>query len=109
MIEEIDCTNDFADKIIPDGQHHCKIITTRKVKSGYVWALAYDGDQSGEIMLFGNQMGPLLEALGCKAGAKPGTYVLNTDITDGGEFDATFYTEKGYKRMKDVKGSGTPY
>ena len=109
MIEEVDTNNDFSEKIIPDGAHHCKVVTTRKVKNGYVWALAYDGDQAGEILLFGNQMEDLLRTLGCKEGGKPGVYVLNTDITDGGEFDATFYTEKGYKRMKDVKGSEIPY
>jgi hypothetical protein len=109
MIEEIDTNNDFSNKVIPDGPHHCKVINTRKVKSGFVFALAYDGDQSGEIMLFGNQMGDLLKALGCAEGSAPGKYVLNTDITDGGEFDAVFFTEKNYKRMKDIKGSGVGY
>ena len=105
MIEEIDTNNDFSDKVIPDGTHHCKVVTTRKVKSGYVWVLNYGDGEQGEIMLFGNLMGDLLKALGCQEGSAPGKYVLNTDITDGGEFDATFYTEKGYKRMKDIKGS----
>lgn len=108
MIEEIDTNNDFSNKIIPDGSHHFKWLGTRKVKSSYAISLAYDGGE-GEILMFGNQMGPLLKAVGCAEGSAPGKYVLNSDITDGSEFDAVIYEEKGYKRMKDIKGSGVPY
>lgn len=102
MIEEIDTNNDFSNKIIPNGNHRFKVMGTRKVKSSYAWSLAYGEGQEGEILMFGNMMGPLLQALGCKEGSAPGKYVLNTDITDGAEFNATIYEEKGYKRMKDI-------
>lgn len=108
MIEEVDTNSDFSSLIIPDGTHHFKVLGTRKVKNSYAWKLAYD-DKEGEILLFGNQMGPLLKALGCAEGSAPGKYVLNSDITDGAEFDATIYEEKGYKRIKDIKGPGTPF
>lgn len=109
MIVEIDTNSDFSNKIIPDGPHHCKVVKTRQVKDSFAWLLDYEGGQ-GEILLFANAMGPLLKALGCAEGSAPGKYVLNTDITDGGEFDAVFYTnEKGYKRIKDIKGSGVGY
>ena len=110
MIEEIDTNSDYANKVIPDGPHHCKVVQTRKIKTGsFAWTLDYE-DGQGEILMFPNQMGDLLKALGCAEGDKPGKYVLNTDITTGGEFDAVFYTnEKGYKSMKDVKGSGVGY
>jgi hypothetical protein len=109
MIEEIDTNNDFSNKIIPDGPHHFKVLGVRKVKNSYAWALAYEDGAEGEILLFGNQMGPLLQALGCAEGSSPGKYVLNTDITNGGVFDAVIYEEKGYKRMKDIKGSDIPF
>lgn len=110
MIEEIDTNNDFSDRIIPDGQHHFKVLGTRKVKASYAWALRYENDAEGEILMFPNMMGPLLKELGCKEGSEPGKYVLNTDITDGSEFDAKISTDaKGYKRMTEIKGSGVPY
>lgn len=110
MIDEIDTNNDFSDRIIPDGPHHFRVLGTRKVKSSYAWALSYENGAEGEILLFPNMMGPLLQALGCKEGSEPGKYVLNTDITDGAQFDAVISTDaKGYKRMKDIKGSGVPY
>lgn len=110
MIEEIDTNSNFEHQVIPDGPHHCKVVSTRKIKTGsYAWSLSYE-DGDGEILLFPNQMRDLLKALGCPEGSKPGSYVLNTDITTGGEFDAIFYTnEKGYKSMKEVKGSGTGF
>lgn len=111
MIEEIDCSGDFSDKVIPDGPHHLKVVTSTSKGAGkYVWGFNYEDGKYGEILMFGNQMGDLLKSLGCKEGSKAGSYVLNTDITDGGEIDAVFYTDaKGYKRMKDIKGSGIPY
>jgi hypothetical protein len=109
MIEEVDTNSNFGDKVIPDGPHHFKVIAIRKVKNSYAFSLAYDDGASGEILLFANMIGPLLKALGCAEGSAPGKYVLNTDITTGGEFDATIYEEKGYKRIKDIKGSGVGY
>lgn len=103
MIEEIDTNNDYSDKIIPDGNHTLKVLGFRKVKSSYAVALSYDNGEEGEILLFPNQMGPLLKVLGCAEGSKKGTYVLNTDIAIGESFSAVIYTtDKGYKQMKDI-------
>lgn len=109
MIEEVDTNSNFSNLIIPDGLHHFKWIATRKVKSSYALVLAYEDGAKGEILLFGNQMGPLLKAVGCAEGSAPGKYVLNTDITDGAVFDAVVYEEKGYKRLKDIVVSDLPF
>lgn len=103
MIVEIDTNNDYSDKIIPDGNHIFKVLGFRAVKASYAVSLSYDGGIEGEILLFANQMGPLLKVLGCTEGSAPGKYVLNTDIAVGGSFSATIYTtDKGYKNMKDI-------
>jgi hypothetical protein len=116
MIEEINTNNDYESKVLPDG--HLKLTvfagTPRKAKTTYWWKFKFAADDGsegeGEIGLFGNQMRPLLKALGCVEGSKPGWYVLNSDITDGGKIEAVIYTDdKGYKRMKDITGSGIPY
>lgn len=102
MIEEIDTNNDYSDKIIPDGNYTFKVLGFRKVKASYAVELEYNGTE-GEILLFANQMGPLLKVLGCAEGSAPGKYVLNTDITNGATFSAVIYTTaKGYKQMKDI-------
>ena len=116
MIEEIDTNSNFAEKEIPDGDHSCRVLGTRKNNAMYIWSLSYDNGKEGEIVLFGNTMGPLLKALGCKEGSKKGIYVLDTSITDGGTFKATFFSEPDKKdknvmrkRMKNVVGSEVPY
>lgn len=116
MIEEIDTNNNFSEKEIPDGEHTCRVFGTRKNGPMYIWNLSYDGGREGEIVLFANTMGPLLKALGCKEGSKKGFYILDTSITDGGTFKATFYSEPDKKdkdimrkRMKNVEGSEVPY
>jgi hypothetical protein len=103
MIEEIDTNNDYSDKIIPDGQYTFTTLGFRKVKSSYAVALSYGDGIEGEILMFGNEMGPLLKVLGCAEGSAPGKYVLNTDIAVGVTFSAKIYTtDKGYKKMKDI-------
>jgi hypothetical protein len=116
MIEEVNCNNEYESKSLPDGHLKLTVVagTPRKAKNTYWWKFSFIADDGtegqGEIGLFGNQMGPLLKTLGCPEGSKPGYYVLNSDITDNGKVEATIYTDdKGYKRMKDIVGSGVPY
>jgi hypothetical protein len=118
MIDEmVDTSSNFDAKKIPNGPHKCRVLRVRKSEKGglYIWELSYDGGKEGEIAMFGNLMGPLLEALGC-AKQPDGKYHLSSQIVDGASFDAEFYEEadksdssKLYKRMKNIKGEGIPY
>jgi hypothetical protein len=116
MIDEmVDTSSNFDSKKIPNGPHSCRVLNVKKVKSVYVWTLSYDGGAEGEIAMFGNQMGPLLEALGCSK-QPDGKYHLTSATVDGATFKADFYEEadkkdssKIYKRMRDIQGSGVPY
>ena len=116
MIDEmVDTSSNFDSKKIPNGPHSCRVLRVRKSKNLYVWELSYDGGAEGEIAMFGNQMGPLLEALGCAKQAD-GKYHLSSQTVDGQAFKADFYEEadksdsnKLYKRMRSIEGSGVPY
>lgn len=115
MIEDIDTNDDYSNKEIPEGRRKFRVVpgSPRKVGKTYFWKFSYSSDEGeqkdGDIGFFPNTMGELLKALGCKESDKPGKYTLNTDVTDGGEIEATVYVEKGYRRMKEIVGSGVPY
>lgn len=108
--EITDTTSQFHDDI-PDGTYDFEIEKVLakdiKGKKGYEWHLDYkdaDGnDQSGKVLTWPNQIGPLLAILGAKADSeKKGHYLWETELMTGKTFKATISHEPDKKNPSKV-------
>lgn len=106
--EILDASSNFPDQEILDGTYNFDILIVTKKdikgKTGYEWKLGYD-DKEVQILMWPNQMGPLLRILGVKE-TEPNKFMLDTMELEGREFSATAYKDKkGYQQLKDYKVS----
>lgn len=104
--EILDTSSNYPEKEIPDGPHTFEIIIVSKKdfkgKPGYEWQLEYEGKQV-QLLMWPNQMGPLLRALGVKE-TEPNKFAFDTMEVEGKEFKATAYKDKkGYQQLKDYE------
>lgn len=115
MEEIIDVSGSFWGPL-KEGTYDYRIEDTpRKDSKGmYLWKLSYQWEgqpEAGEIRLFANQMGELLEVLGFKK-VEAKKFKWDPDLAVGKFFKATAYKEpdkkdlsKSYVRLKDVQKS----
>jgi hypothetical protein len=104
--EILDTSSSYPDKEIPEGTYTftVHIVTKKDIKgkSGYEWGLEYDG-KTVQVLMWPNQMGPLLRVLGVKEDP-PNKFMLDTTELEGKKFTATAYKDKkGYQQLKDYK------
>lgn len=107
MTQESTDTNSQFNDDIPDGTYDFQVEKVYakdiKGKKGYEWHLDYvnaEGvDQSGKVLTWPNQIGPLLKVLGCKE-TDPGKYQWETELMEGKTFKATIVHEKAKKSDK---------
>lgn len=102
--EIIDCSSNYPEKSIPDGTYTFEVGLVSKKdikgKTGYEWNLEYDGKDI-QILMWPNQMGPLLRILGVKE-TENNQFRFDTMEVEGKSFKATAYKDKkGYQQLKE--------
>lgn len=102
--EILDTSSNYPDREIPEGIHTFKvgIVLKKDIKGkpGYEWQLSYDGTEA-QILMWPNQMGPLLRILGVKE-SETNKFMFDTMEVEGKSFKATAYKDKkGYQQLKD--------
>lgn len=102
--EILDTSSNYPDKEIADGTYTFEVsmVTKKDIKGkpGYEWQLEYDGKDI-QILMWPNQMGPLLRVLGIKE-SEPNKFMFDTMEVEGKSFKATAYKDKkGYQQLKE--------
>jgi|SRR5579863_9366817 len=102
--EILDTSSSYPDKEIADGTYTftIHIVTKKDIKGklGYEWGLEYDG-KSVQILMWPNQMAPLLRVLGVQE-STPNKFMFDTMEIEGKTFKATAYKDKkGYQQLKE--------
>lgn len=117
MSYEITDTNSQFNDNIPDGNYDFTVQSVArkeiKGKKAYEWILNYGKDSQGKVLMWPNQVGPLLALLGAKEDAeKKGHYLWETEMMTGRTFKATISHDpdkkdpsKIYQNMKNFQKS----